>query len=95
MKILQLLGARVLIQPMPDQTISSGVVIPQSITQRHPMGIIRMIGTGNGDRQLTAQMAELQVGQLVRTDLSFGAIEIDVDGTACRIHSVCDVQLIL
>ncbi len=96
MKITEVLGARVLIMPIADETVTpGGIALPQNQVKRQPIGVVLMVGTGNGDPKLAAQMAEIKVGDRVQTDTNFGAIEVDVDGKACRIHSIMDVQAVI
>ena len=93
MNITQVLGNRVLVEPLPEATeTDGGIYLPQRDRQKQAVGIVRMVGTGSDDNvKLRAQMAEIAVGATVRVDHSFGSIDVEHNGKLCRIHSVADV----
>lgn len=96
MNIKQILGNRVLIEPLAEESITrGGLELPQSSVRKQPIGIVLMVGTGNGNPKLAAQMAEMVVGQAVKTNMNMGSVEVDFGGRKCRIHSIMDIEAIL
>jgi len=95
MKITRLLGNRILLEPLASETVTAGgIAIPERQVQKQPVGFVRMVGTGNGDATLAADMAEMKVGQKVRVNTRMGGVEVSLEGVPHRIHSVMDVECI-
>jgi len=96
MNITKVLGDRVLIEPLPVEQVSAGgIELPQSVRGKQSVGIVRMVGEGTGDPSMRALMAEIAIGQTVRTNINMGSVEVTFNNTKYQIHSVRDVEMIL
>ena len=96
MKLLKLLGTRLLIEPLPQTTQSAGgIAFAPNRLEKQPIGHVRMIGTPVGDAKRDDLLAQFTIGDLVQVNHRYGSHDVLVDGKLHRIHSVDDVQVIL
>lgn len=103
--ITRVLGNRVLIEPIAegDSTIqpkSDILVIPEMAKKlKPPYGRVVLKGEPNlrtpRSRREAALLNDVNIGDYVRVDNTFGSQEVIHDGRECRLVSIVDVQMVL
>lgn len=93
MNVTKLLGNRVLIEPLPAETSINGIALPERQIKKQPVGHVRLIGTTDEacEPKGKALLDEVNVGDLVYTDVRQGAQDVEFGGMKCRVHSIYDV----